>query len=91
MDAVNTVSTVKRLLLLLGVVFLGSCSLEGITADVDAASWRAGTLAHNVSVNGATRTYSVRVPPKRRTTAGVPSGEKYSKCAARSQSGPRWV
>jgi polyhydroxybutyrate depolymerase len=72
-DAVNTVSTVKRLLLLLGVVFLGSCSLEGITADVDAASWRAGTLAHNVSVNGATRTYSVRVPPKRRTTAGVPT------------------
>ena len=64
---------VTRLLLLLGVIVLGSCSLEGITADVDAASWRAGTLAHGVSVNGTTRTYSVHVPPKRRTTAGVPT------------------
>ena len=62
---------VTRLLLLLGVIVLGSCSLEGITADVDAASWRAGTLAHGVSVNGTTRTYAVHVPPKRRTTAGV--------------------
>ena len=63
----------KRLLLFVCTLALGGCALEGLTADVDAASWRAGTLAHGVSVNSSTRTYSVHVPPKRRTTAGVPT------------------